>query len=71
MPAYTVGPSSKCGAAAAEPLTKVDSITMYGEGNGAKLVGDVTGITNQILAGLRDNGIDFGAMIQQALAKHE
>ena len=58
-------------AAAAEPLTKGDSITMYGEGNGAKLVGDVTGITNQILAGLRDNGIDFGAMIQQALAKHE
>ena len=56
-------------AAAAEPLAKVGNITMYGEGNGAKLVGDVTGITNQILSGLAENGIDFGAMIRQALTK--
>ncbi len=27
--------------AVAEPLTKVDKITMYGEGNASKMVGDI------------------------------
>lgn len=34
--------------AAAEPLTKVDKITMYGEGNAAKLVGDTTNTFSQL-----------------------
>ncbi|MBQ9209696.1 MAG: flotillin family protein [Oscillospiraceae bacterium] len=38
--------------AVAGPLSGVDSITMYGEGNAAKLVGDITNSTTQISSGL-------------------
>ena len=38
--------------AVASPLSGVDSITMYGEGNAAKLVGDITNSTTQISSGL-------------------
>lgn len=49
---------------AAAPLTNVDSITMYGEGNGAKLVGDVMNTSNQILEGLKKStGIDVSEII--------
>lgn len=53
---------------AAAPLTNVDSITMYGEGNSAKLVGDVMKSANQVMAGLADNGIDIQAMLAGAMA---
>ena len=36
----------------AEPLSKVDKITMYGEGNSAKLVGDIVNSTTQITEGI-------------------
>ena len=45
--------------AVAEPLANVDSITMYGEGNQAKMVQDVTTTMSQIMAGVKDStGID-------------
>ena len=40
--------------AVAEPLTNIDSITMYGDGNTSKLVSDITTATNQISSGLLD-----------------
>lgn len=40
--------------AAAEPLTAVDNITMYGDGNAAKLVEETSLITSQVNAGLAD-----------------
>lgn len=40
--------------AVAEPLTNIDTITMYGEGNTSKLVSDITASTNQISNGLLD-----------------
>ncbi len=40
--------------AVAEPLANIDSITMYGDGNTAKLVSDITSSTNQISSGLLD-----------------
>lgn len=40
--------------AVAEPLSKIDSITMYGEGNSAKMVADITKSMTQVQAGLND-----------------
>lgn len=40
--------------AVAEPLTNIDSITMYGDGNTTKLVSDITTSTTQISNGLLD-----------------
>ena len=48
---------------AAAPLTNVDSITMYGDSNASKMVGDVMMTTNQIIEGLSKNGIDLKAML--------
>ena len=53
---------------AAEPLSKVDKITMYGEGNSAKLLSDIvngtTQVTESISAGM---GIDIKSLIMGAL----
>ena len=46
----------------AEPLAKVDKITMYGEGNSAKLMKDIMGTLNQVTDGLKEStGIDLQA----------
>ena len=55
---------------AAAPLTNVDSITMYGEGNQSKLVSDVMKTTNQVMAGLAENGIDIKDMLNKFLIKN-
>ena len=45
--------------AVAKPLSNVDSITMYGEGNQAKMVQDITTTMNQVMSGVKDaTGID-------------
>ena len=52
----------------AEPLSKVDKITMYGEGNSAKLLGDIVNGTTQVTEGLTAGmGIDLKALIAGAL----
>ena len=49
-----------------KPLEKVDSITMYGDGNQAKLVADTTKTLTQLDNGLSDAlGIDIKSMIGQ------
>lgn len=53
----------KAVANAAAPLTNVDSITMYGDSNASKMVGDVMMTTNQIIEGLSKNGIDLKSML--------
>ena len=54
--------------AVAEPLTNIDSITMYGEGNTAKLVGDITSSTTQISSGLLDGmGISLKDLVNSVL----
>lgn len=40
--------------AVAKPLTAVDSIKMYGDGNATKLVRDTTGMVDQVTSGLKD-----------------
>lgn len=51
-------------AAAAAPLANVDSITMYGEGNQAKMVGDITTSVSKVISGVKDaTGIDLASLI--------
>ncbi|MBR7062151.1 MAG: flotillin family protein [Clostridia bacterium] len=48
----------------AEPLAHVDKITMYGEGNSAKLVGDIVNSTTQITNGITEGmGIDLKSLL--------
>ena len=48
----------------AEPLSKVDKITMYGEGNSAKLLGDIINGTTQVTEGLSSGmGLDIKSLI--------
>lgn len=54
---------------AAAPLTNVDKIIQYGDGNNTKLVKDVMGMTNQVMAGLAENGIDLQGLLTHALNK--
>lgn len=49
---------------AAAPLAQVDKITMYGEGNSSKMVGDIIGSTVKITDGLTEaTGIDVRALL--------
>ena len=50
--------------AVAEPLTKVDKITMYGEGNASKMVGDIMSTIDQVSAGA---GFDIRQLLTGAL----
>lgn len=48
----------------AEPLSKVDKITMYGEGNSAKLLSDIVNGTTQITEGMTAGmGIDVKSLL--------
>ena len=48
----------------AEPLSKVDKITMYGEGNSAKMLPDIINSTTQVTEGLAQGmGIDVKALL--------
>ncbi len=49
---------------AAEPLTKVEKITMYGDGNSAKLVKDIMGTVTQVTDGLKEStGVDLQSVL--------
>ena len=58
-------------ASASAPLSNVDSITLYGEGNQTKIVGDVMKSTNQIVAAMKENGIDIPALLTGIVSKKE
>ena len=48
----------------AEPLTKVDKITMYGDGNSAKLTKDIMTTLTQVTDGLKESaGIDLQSVL--------
>ncbi len=48
----------------AEPLAKVDKITMYGDGNNTKLMKDIMGTLNQVTDGLKEStGIDLSTVL--------
>ena len=48
----------------AEPLSKVDKITMYGEGNSAKLLSDIINGTTQVTEGFTQGmGVDIKPLL--------
>lgn len=48
----------------AEPLSKVDKITMYGDGNSSKLMKDIMNTMNQVTDGLKEStGIDLQTVL--------
>lgn len=48
----------------AEPLSKVDKITMYGDGNSSKLMKDIMNTLNQVTDGMKEStGIDLNSII--------
>ncbi|PKK87316.1 MAG: flotillin family protein [Tenericutes bacterium HGW-Tenericutes-8] len=50
--------------AASEPLSKVDKITMYGEGNSTKLVGDIVNTSTKVLESVKEaTGIDLTSLL--------
>ena len=52
----------------AEPLSKVDKITMYGEGNSAKLLSDIVNGTTQVTEGISAGmGLDLKSLLAGAL----
>ncbi len=54
---------------AAEPLTGVDRITMYGDGNSSRLMKDVMGTVVQVTDGLKEStGVDLQAVLSGFLA---
>lgn len=49
---------------AAIPLNNVDRITMYGDGNSAKLIKDIMGTVTQVTDGLKEStGVDLSAVL--------
>ena len=49
---------------AATPLNNVDRITMYGDGNSAKLMKDIMGTVTQVTDGLKEStGVDLSAVL--------
>ena len=48
----------------AEPLAKVDKITMYGDGNSSKLMKDIMNTLTQVTDGMKEStGIDLGSVL--------
>lgn len=52
----------------AEPLSKVDKITMYGDGNNTKLISDITRSLTQVTEGLNESfGIDVKSVLDNII----
>ena len=50
--------------AAAKPLANVDQIMMFGEGNSAKMVGDIVNSSKQVMEGIKaSTGIDLSSVL--------
>lgn len=58
--------------AASAPLSQVDRITMYGDNNNSKLVGDVMRSANQIMEGVKEaTGIDLTSIINGLVSTND
>ncbi len=50
--------------AAAEPLTQVDKIVMYGDGNNTKLMGDIVNSSTKVLESIKEaTGLDLASLL--------
>ena len=52
---------------AAAPLTKVDKIVQYGDGNSTKMIQDIMGITTQVMESMNESGIDIKSLLSGAI----
>lgn len=51
-------------AAASAPLSNVDKITLYGDGNSTKLVGNILNTATQVIAGVKEaTGVDLASLL--------
>lgn len=55
---------------AAAPLTNVDKIIQYGEGNNTKLIKDIMNSSNQVIEAMSENGINIKEILSKALNKN-
>ena len=55
--------------AAAEPLSKINGITIYGDNGAEKIVKDVINVTSQVINGLAANGIDIKQLLNNFFSK--
>ena len=55
---------------AAAPLTNVDKIIQYGDGNNTKLIRDIMNSSNQVLEAMNENGINIKEILTKALNKN-
>lgn len=54
----------------AEPMSKIGSITMFGDGNSTKMMSDITGVLNQVMSGLgAGTGLDVKSLIAGAFGQ--
>lgn len=52
---------------AAAPLSKVDKIIQYGDGNSAKMVQDIMCVGNQVMEGISESGVDLKSLLAGAI----
>ena len=52
---------------AAAPLTNVEKIVQYGDGNNTKLIKDIMGATTQVMDAMNESGIDVKSLISGAI----
>lgn len=52
---------------AAAPLTNVDKIIQYGDGNSAKMVQDIMCVGNQVMEGISESGVDLKSLLAGAI----
>lgn len=57
----------KAVANASAPLTNVDKIIQYGDGNNTKMISDIMGVTTQVTEALNESGIDIKSLIAGAI----
>ena len=52
---------------AAAPLTNVDKIVQYGDGNSTKMIKDIMGVTTQVIESMNESGIDIKSLLAGAI----
>ena len=52
---------------AAAPLTNVEKIIQYGDGNNTKMISDIMGVTTQVIEAMNESGIDVKSLLSGAI----
>ena len=52
---------------AAAPLSNVEKIVQFGDGNSTKMIQDIMGVTTQVMEAMNENGIDIKSLLAGAI----